>query len=203
MRQYDLPQVEGLDTLLQGNFELLVTNNPSRAQETTLILEATPENQKKILDLATQLQMLAGSARALEERVTLPDLTESVEYVRDPNAPAGEEKEVGGIRVSTLSFPGKENQKFIYGFLDDKVVVSDSETAFAQVVAAFRQKPEGKRLPSVVASVPESNQWFYLDLAQFKTMASFFPLQGLRQLQGASKQDRDGEYLEIWLDLQN
>lgn len=199
--RYDLPEQENLESLVEGDFEIIVTLGPNQEKQTSIVTNATPAVREKLNKISEKVNVIAGQVQAIEQKTTLPDNTQIVEYIRDPQANSVQKKEVAGIQVALVDLPGKREKCFIYGFVGDKVVVSNSQRAFAETVSSFRRKKDWQKLSFLAGQMQESRQWFYFDFVHFPALGSLPQFQGLKNFQGASKQDQEGEFMEIQLEI--
>lgn len=180
-----------LKSLALGDLELIVDRKIDKTLTTALIVSKSAEDETALPRLAAILKSLAVANQPQEEEVILPDGSAITEYVL-PDEALPEQKEVAGIQTDIIALNLKRN--LFYGYLADRLIVSDSEEIFQKVISSFREPQEDP----LQKSFSNADEWFYLDLEKLTEAGQANVLSGFKKLQGSSRNARDGILIKVW-----
>lgn len=183
-----------LKSLALGDLEFIVDRKIDKTLTTALIVSKSAEDETALPRLAAILKSLAVANQPQEEEVILPDGSAITEYVL-PDEALPEQKEVAGIQTDIIALNPKRS--LFYGYLADRLIISDSEEVFQKVIFSFRE-PQGDYLQK---SFSGADEWFYLDLEKLASLGLNPPLAGFKNLQSVSRWERDGILIHFYLGI--
>lgn len=180
-----------LKSLALGDLELIVDRGIDKTLTTALIVSQSAEDETALPRLTAILKSLAAANQPQEEEVILPDGSAVTEYVL-PSEALPVQKEVAGIQTNIITLSPEHS--LFYGYLADKLIVSDSEEIFQKVISSFREPQEDPWQNSFSGA----DEWFYLDLEKLTEVGQANVLPGFKKLQGLSHNARDGILVRVW-----
>lgn len=183
-----------LKSLALGDLELIVDRKIDKTRTTALIVSQSAEDETALEKLTAILKSLAAANQPQEEEVILPDGSAVTEYVL-PNEALPAQKEVAGIQTDIIALNPKRS--LFYGYLADRLIISDSEEIFQKVISSFREPQED----SWQKSFSGADEWFYLDLEKLTSLGFNPPLAGFKNIQSVSRWEGDGILIHFYLGI--
>jgi len=201
--KYHLSLGDKIRSLAGEDWEVILSLSPKQEREITLITLRNQETESVLVELSEILKILASQESPTQKRVTLPDNSQIIEYVREPNQVFFQNQDIEGIRAKVIPLPAEAGECFIYGYLGDKLILSNSEDGFREAVLSFRD-PAERDDQALVQRFFKGEEWFYFDLDRLAGLG-IKDLRGesflnFKTIQGVSKEDRKGVLVKVWLE---
>lgn len=196
-RQYNLDWQANIRSLATRDFEIIATPWAQGLAQ-ILIVPGDEQSEENLNQVVRALGIIATSNHKPQEKeVVLSDGSLVTEYVRDPSQDYILEKEIAGIPMNLINL-SPSGEKFIYGRIGGKLVVSNSEKALEGIISSFRRS-EGETEKIIPPEFSESREWFFFDLEKLATFGKVSSPLGFKKFQGVRKEDREGTLLQVWL----
>ncbi len=201
--KYNLSLKDKIRSLVGEDWEVILSLSSNQEREITLITLRNQETESALFELSEVLKILASQESPIEKRVILPDNSQIIEYIREPSQVAFQNQDIEGIRAKIIPLPAEAGECFIYGYLGNKLILSNSEDGFREAVLSFRRVKERDN-QAFVQRFSKGEEWFYFDLDRLAGLGikdlggeSFF---NFKTIQGMSREDRKGTLVKVWLE---
>jgi len=187
-------KMEELKSLALGNLELIVDRDTKDIPTTTLILSQNQADKTAFEKLTAILRKLAAANQPKEEEATLPDGSKITEYVL-PDEALPEQKEIAGIPANIITLA--PDHHLFYGYLDEKLIISNSEETFQKVISSFRTQQENP----LQRSFTGAREWFFLDSEKLTSLGFKSPFIGFKNIQSIGTEAGDGILIHLYLGI--